>query len=48
MLYLIDNLNISKNIEPNPKTLHQIISIYLTLTRLYKLLIRAFINPTSY
>jgi hypothetical protein len=31
-LYLINNLNVSKNVEPNPKTLHQIVSTYLTLT----------------
>jgi hypothetical protein len=48
MLHLIDNLNIFKNVEPNLKTLHQIVSTYLTLTQLHKLLIRASINPTSY
>jgi maltose-binding protein MalE len=47
-LHLIDNLNISKNIEPDPKTLHQIVSTYSTLTQLHKLLIRAFVNPTNY
>jgi hypothetical protein len=47
-LYLIDNLNISKNVEPDLKTLHQIVSTYLTLTQLHKLLIRASVNPTSY